>query len=128
MAIVDGEPLPNVVEGRRLAMEEMFRESSVSGGEEEDTAMQSDDGSNIVGEPTVDEGGACDNSDEGDHFHVHVECVDWIGTVTYFFRRNGSPYIDQVYKVVPNDKSSWHHLRFDNREAFVKFYRDDGSI
>ncbi|CAL1394933.1 unnamed protein product [Linum trigynum] len=82
MPIVDGEPSPDVVEGIRLAMEALFGESFVSGGEEEDTAMQSDGGSDVVGEPTVDEGGACDNSDEGDDFHVHVECVDWIGTVT----------------------------------------------
>ncbi|CAL1379764.1 unnamed protein product [Linum trigynum] len=47
-----------------------------------------------------------------------------IGIVTYLFRNNGSPYIDQVYKVVPADKSTWQHLRFENREAFVKFYKD----
>ncbi|CAL1393866.1 unnamed protein product [Linum trigynum] len=74
MAIADVALSPDMVEGRRLAMEVLFGESPISGGEEEDMAMQSDD--------------------------------------------------DQVYKVVPDDKSTWKHLRFENREAFVKFYKD----
>ncbi|CAI0433977.1 unnamed protein product [Linum tenue] len=134
MAIADVAPSPDVVEGRRLAMEVLFGESPISGGKEEDMAMQSDDGSGIVGDQTVEEGvvgDACDNSDEGEGevFHIHVADVFVtylfrIGIVTYLFRNNGSPYIDQVYKVVPDDKSTWQHLKFENREAFVKFYKD----
>ncbi|CAI0434579.1 unnamed protein product [Linum tenue] len=73
MAIVDIAPSPDVVEDRRLTIE-VFRETPVSGGDEEDTAKQVDG--------------------------------------------------DQVYKVVPDDKLTWEHLRFDNTEAFVKFNKD----
>ncbi|CAL1375799.1 unnamed protein product [Linum trigynum] len=74
MATADVASSPDVVERRRMAMEVLFGESPISGGEEEDMGIQSDD--------------------------------------------------DQVYKVVPADKSTWQHLRFENREAFVKFYKD----
>ncbi|CAL1388762.1 unnamed protein product [Linum trigynum] len=74
MATADVASSPDLVERRRLAMEVLFGESPISGGEEEDMEIQSND--------------------------------------------------DQVYKVVPDDKSTWQHLRFENREAFVKFYKD----
>ncbi|CAL1383632.1 unnamed protein product [Linum trigynum] len=78
MATADVASSPDVVERRRMAMEVLFGESPISGGEEEDMAIQSDDGSGIVGDQSVEEGfvgDAFDNSDEGEGEFFHAVVV-----------------------------------------------------